>query len=102
MELHFYIKLRAGIKADLPRHSPGCLAEQVAAQKASLGVQVYLGDVVVGYGGCLKRGKQKQKEDVCICMRLCFEAGQTQCVYGSTVLAAEVKRNSGKGYNPES
>lgn len=31
MELHFYIKLRAGIKADLPRHSPGCLAEQVAA-----------------------------------------------------------------------
>lgn len=27
---------------------------------------------MVGYGGCLKKGKQKQKED--ICMTLCFEA----------------------------
>lgn len=50
---------------------------------------------MVGYGGCLKKGKQKQKEDVCICMKPCFEA--TQRVYGSTVPPAEVKRTSGTG-----
>lgn len=38
MELDFNEKWRAGIKANTPRHFPGCWAEEAVAGKASPGV----------------------------------------------------------------